>query len=125
LTVLHVFIGSSLDSTPLTTLQVCVRGLTVLGSAALVGVAARRFPSEAAPTTDMILGVTLGSAMAAMINAPSPIIAIVTCVILLVLGYRLTRRIFGPDRLSGGGDLDEATPVPLGRSGDIGVVSRR
>jgi hypothetical protein len=116
---LHVLISPPVEPAHLTTLQVCVRSASVLGCAALIRVAARRFPSEAT-TFDLALSLLLGWTVSWTINAPSLLVAAVACVILLVLGYRLTRRIFGPDP-----GLDDSAP-PVRQSGDgISVLSRR
>jgi uncharacterized membrane protein YcaP (DUF421 family) len=91
--IVQTLIGSGPEPTPLTPLEVCARGLVVFGFAILiVRLAARRFLSAAAPF-DVILGVMLGAILSRIINGPSPLIATMACVALLVVVHRLAGRV--------------------------------
>lgn len=118
---LHVLIGPSIEPAHLTALQVGLRGVSVLGCAALAGEAARRFPSKEAPL-DLVLGVSLGWTLSWAINSPSPLVTILAFSILLLLVYRLIRRIVFPGRrLNEGAHSGEAAAVVSDPSGRIGV----
>jgi uncharacterized membrane protein YcaP (DUF421 family) len=114
--IVQTLIGSGAEPTPLTPLEIGVRGLVVFVFALLtVRLVARRFLSGAAPF-DVILGVMLGAILSRILIGPSPLIATMACVILLVVVHRLAGRLSLRYRRLG--DFLLGRPVALAQDGD-------
>jgi uncharacterized membrane protein YcaP (DUF421 family) len=114
--IVQTLIGSGAEPTPLTPLEIGVRGIVVFGFALLtVRLVARRFVSGAAPF-DVVLGVMLGAILSRIIIGPSPLIATMACVILLVVVHRLAGRVSLRYRRLG--DFLLGRPVVLAEDGD-------
>jgi uncharacterized membrane protein YcaP (DUF421 family) len=108
--IVQTLLGSAAEPAHLTTLEVSVRSLIVVGCAmVVVRVAAQRFRPEAAPF-DVIVGVLLGSILSRTINGPSSMIPTIACAVLLVLVPWLAGRIsWRGQRLA---DFLQGAPVP-------------